>query len=214
MNLWAFTPEVFTGLEQAFRRFPPRSLPAESDEALPAGGGGGHRFRPGPGAGRFPPRAGGAGSPTRRTVRGWSPNLRNWCGGASTPLACGRDRRAVSGPGTRRLRGEASEDGTAVSAGAHSMPWELEGDGPLGSRRYLLQRLNPLVFPDGPAVHRNIVTVTESLRCAASDEGVVDLDRRVLRLARLPDGAPAGWPPTAPGGACCSSSSTSLSSPR
>lgn len=73
--------------------------------------------------------------------------------------------------------------------------WELDGDGPLGSCRYLLQRLNPLVFPDGPAVHRNIVTVTENLRRAAADEGVVDLDRRVLRLARLPGGAPAWLAP-------------------
>ena len=78
-----------------------------------------------------------------------------------------------------------------LTRGHINASWELDGDGPLGSRRYLLQRLNPSVFPDGPAVHRNIVAVTECLRRAAEREGVTEVDRRVLRLAHLPDGAPA-----------------------
>ncbi|MEO8634174.1 MAG: phosphotransferase [Gemmatimonadales bacterium] len=78
-----------------------------------------------------------------------------------------------------------------LTRGHINSSWELDGAGPLGTRRYLLQRLNPSVFPDGPVVHRNIGALTDHLRRAAEREGVQEVDRRVMRLAHLPDGAPA-----------------------
>ena len=78
-----------------------------------------------------------------------------------------------------------------LTDGLINASWALHGLGPLGARRYLLQRLNPAVFPDGPAVHRNLIAVTDHLRRSAVREGVLDPDRRVLRLVTLPGGEPA-----------------------
>ncbi len=97
---------------------------------------------------------------------------------------------ALDAFGVRRVTGL-----NRLTRGHINASWDFDGDGPLGSRHYLLQRLNPLVFPDGPAVHRNILAVTDCLRRAAEQEGVEDIDRRVLRLARLPGGAPAWLAP-------------------
>lgn len=59
----------------------------------------------------------------------------------------------------------------------------------LGGATYLLQRLNPEVFPDGDAVMANLVRVTTHLAQAVREEGLPQPERRVLRLHRTPAGA-------------------------
>ncbi len=55
---------------------------------------------------------------------------------------------------------------------------------------FLLQRLNPDVFPDGAAVLRNMLGVTRHLAQALDRLAVPDPDRRALRLRLTEAGAP------------------------
>jgi hypothetical protein len=69
--------------------------------------------------------------------------------------------------------------------------YRVVGPGPEGVGSYLLQRLNPQVFPNGDAVMANISAVTAHLgRAVARDRGA-DRRRMVLELIPAPDGAPA-----------------------
>lgn len=56
---------------------------------------------------------------------------------------------------------------------------------------YLLQRINPAVFPDGGAVMRNLASVTRHLEHAARQHRLPAPERRVLRLLSTPNGEPA-----------------------
>lgn len=58
-------------------------------------------------------------------------------------------------------------------------------------RRYLLQRLNPDVFPDPAAVMDNVARVIAHLRAGLERAGRGDLDRRTLRL--VPARAGTAW---------------------
>jgi hypothetical protein len=51
-----------------------------------------------------------------------------------------------------------------------------------GTKRYLLQRINNVVFPEPDKVMENIGRVTEHIRGALSRNGVADIDRRTLAL--------------------------------
>ncbi|MFN8652706.1 MAG: aminoglycoside phosphotransferase family protein [Gemmatimonadales bacterium] len=55
--------------------------------------------------------------------------------------------------------------------------------------RYLLQRINPIVFPDGWQVLENVAHVSAHLEAAALAEEM-DPERRVLRLRRTEQGEP------------------------
>jgi hypothetical protein len=57
-------------------------------------------------------------------------------------------------------------------------------------RDYLLQRLNPTVFPDGAAVLRNLARVSTHLRAAFLGAGLPDSERRALRLIPSLTGEP------------------------
>jgi len=69
--------------------------------------------------------------------------------------------------------------------------YRVVGPGPDGMGSYLLQRLNPLVFPDGDAVMANISAVTEHLGRAVARNREVDHRRVVLELIPAPGGARA-----------------------
>ena len=58
-----------------------------------------------------------------------------------------------------------------------------------GSVRFILQRLNPVVFPDRAGLMRNIIAVTGFLRKAVIRDGG-DPERECLRLIPLKDGSP------------------------
>lgn len=58
-----------------------------------------------------------------------------------------------------------------------------------GSVRFILQRLNPVVFPDRAGLMRNMIAVTEFLRKAIIRDGG-DPERECLRLIPLKDGSP------------------------
>lgn len=58
-----------------------------------------------------------------------------------------------------------------------------------GSVRFILQRLNPVVFPDRAGLMRNMIAVTEFLRKALIRDGG-DPERECLRLIPLKDGSP------------------------
>lgn len=58
-----------------------------------------------------------------------------------------------------------------------------------GSVRFILQRLNPVVFPDRAGLMRNMIAVTEFLRKAVMRDGG-DPERECLRLIPLKDGSP------------------------
>ena len=58
-----------------------------------------------------------------------------------------------------------------------------------GSVRFILQRLNPVVFPDRAGLMRNMIAVTEFLRKAVIRDGG-DPERECLRLIPLKDGSP------------------------
>ena len=58
-----------------------------------------------------------------------------------------------------------------------------------GSVRFILQRLNPVVFPDRAGLMRNMIAVTEFLRKAVIRDGG-DPERECLRLNPLKDGSP------------------------
>lgn len=68
-----------------------------------------------------------------------------------------------------------------------------------GTPGWLLQRLNPRVFPDGPAVMANVAHVTRHIADQLRREGVADWRRRTLVLVPTRDGA--DWY-QAPDGAC------------
>ncbi|HWC38817.1 MAG TPA: phosphotransferase [Acidimicrobiales bacterium] len=57
-----------------------------------------------------------------------------------------------------------------------------------GPVRYLLQRLNPAVFPDPELLVANVAVVTGHLRSRLEDADAVDLDRRVVTLVPTGDG--------------------------
>lgn len=69
--------------------------------------------------------------------------------------------------------------------------YRVVGPGPDGLGSYLLQRLNPLVFPDGDAVMANISAVTDHLGRAVAGDRKLDHHRMALALIPAPDGAPA-----------------------
>ncbi len=56
--------------------------------------------------------------------------------------------------------------------------------------RFLLQRINPAVFPDGRLVLENVARVCDHLAVSARRLGLPDPERAVLRLARTADGRP------------------------
>lgn len=58
-----------------------------------------------------------------------------------------------------------------------------------GSVRFILQRLNPVVFPDRAGLMRNMIAVTGFLRRAVIRDGG-DPERECLRLIPLKDGSP------------------------
>ena len=58
-----------------------------------------------------------------------------------------------------------------------------------GSMRFILQRLNPVVFPDRAGLMRNMIAVTGFLRTAVIRDGG-DPERECLRLIPLKDGSP------------------------
>lgn len=58
-----------------------------------------------------------------------------------------------------------------------------------GSVRFILQRLNPVVFPDRAGLMRNMIAVTEFLRKAVIRDGG-DPERECLRLIPLKNGSP------------------------
>ena len=58
-----------------------------------------------------------------------------------------------------------------------------------GSVRFILQRLNPVVFPDRAGLMRNMIAVTGFLRKAVIRDGG-DPERECLRLIPLKDGSP------------------------
>ncbi len=58
-----------------------------------------------------------------------------------------------------------------------------------GSVRFILQRLNPVVFPDRAGLMRNMIAVTGFLRKAVIHDGG-DPERECLRLIPLKDGSP------------------------
>ena len=58
-----------------------------------------------------------------------------------------------------------------------------------GSVRFILQRLNPIVFPDRAGLMRNMIAVTGFLRKAVIRDGG-DPERECLRLIPLKDGSP------------------------
>jgi len=59
-----------------------------------------------------------------------------------------------------------------------------------GALRFLLQRLNGLVFPDPPLVMENIRRVTAHLAASLEAENASDTGRRVLSLVPTTDGEP------------------------
>jgi hypothetical protein len=75
-----------------------------------------------------------------------------------------------------------------LSGGHINRSWRVRQGGEPG---FLLQRINPEVFRDGGAVVRNVTLVTDHLWRAATRTGIADPERRVLRLARTPEGEPA-----------------------
>ena len=74
-------------------------------------------------------------------------------------------------------------------AGLINESYRVVGPGPDGAGSYLLQRLNPQVFPNGDAVMANISAVTAHLGRAAARGGEVDHRRVVLELIPAPGGA-------------------------
>ena len=74
---------------------------------------------------------------------------------------------------------------SAVVPHSNAAPQEL------GTRNYLLQRLNPQVFPDGAAVMRNLALVSDHLWGAALRLALSRPERRVLRLVRTLERDPA-----------------------
>lgn len=56
--------------------------------------------------------------------------------------------------------------------------------------RYLLQRINPAVFPDGSLILENVAHITAHLAVSVRQLGLPDPDRRVLRLHRTRAGLP------------------------
>jgi Phosphotransferase enzyme family len=64
------------------------------------------------------------------------------------------------------------------------------GYGARRGRDYLLQRLNPTVFPDGGSVLRNLARVSTHLETALPKAGLSDPGRRVLRLIPTQTGEP------------------------
>ena len=67
--------------------------------------------------------------------------------------------------------------------------YRVVGAGPDGMGSYLLQRLNPQVFPDGDAVMANIRAVTAHLGRAVARDSQVDHRRVVLELIPFANGA-------------------------
>jgi len=67
--------------------------------------------------------------------------------------------------------------------------YRVVGPGPDGMGSYLLQRLNPRVFPNADAVMANISAVTRHLGRAVELERPVDHHRMVLELIPAPGGA-------------------------
>jgi hypothetical protein len=53
---------------------------------------------------------------------------------------------------------------------------------------FLLQRINPEVFPDGKLVLQNVAAVCDHLLASASRVGLDHLERRVMQVVRAPGG--------------------------
>lgn len=58
-----------------------------------------------------------------------------------------------------------------------------------GDNEYVLQRINHHIFKNVPELQNNIRRVTEHIRTKLAEQGVTDLDRRVLTLVEAKDGA-------------------------
>lgn len=108
----------------------------------------------------------------------------------------------------------ASVEDARIAAGSFALPGPVQSVEPYGtglihdsfrvscalgdgaSRRFLLQRINPAVFPDPRAVMDNIVRVTRHLHAQMVREQTPDPDRRTLTVLPSADGAgPVGGPP-------------------
>ncbi len=79
----------------------------------------------------------------------------------------------------------------APLAGGHiNQGWVVLGAGPEGTRRYLLQRINPTVFPDGLAVQRNARLVSAFLQRIAPEASLGYLTTKDgAPCCQAPDGA-------------------------
>ena len=76
----------------------------------------------------------------------------------------------------------------AVAGGHINDSFLVRGRGPLGPGRFLLQRLNPAVFPAGAAVVANAAQVAAYLAGAAADRGWSAQQWRVARPLAAEDG--------------------------
>jgi Ser/Thr protein kinase RdoA (MazF antagonist) len=86
-----------------------------------------------------------------------------------------------------RLRGRptlAEPYGTGHVNDTYAVTCEQDGQ----SIRYILQRINHLVFRDPPAMMENIVRVTRHVRGKLEEEGADEIDRRVLEVIPTLDG--------------------------
>lgn len=68
--------------------------------------------------------------------------------------------------------------------------YRVRGRGVGSDAGYLLQRLNPRAFRDSGAVMRNFVRLTTHLDKAAAEAGIVEPERRVMRLVPASSGDP------------------------
>lgn len=80
-------------------------------------------------------------------------------------------------------------DVTVHSGGHINDSFRVTCTGERGTRSWLLQRLNPHVFPDGPGVMANVAHVTRHIAARLRREGVADPERRTLTLVPARDGA-------------------------
>lgn len=100
------------------------------------------------------------------------------------------------GPGARALREIAGRFAVAgrliaaqpFGAGHINDSFLLTCDGPEGPTRFLLQRVNPSVFPQPKLVMDNIQRVTTHIRRKLRMENVTDARRRVLTVVPARDG--------------------------
>jgi Ser/Thr protein kinase RdoA (MazF antagonist) len=86
------------------------------------------------------------------------------------------------GPEILAQYGLESADVTAAPGGHINLSWIV------APGRFLLQRINPAVFPDGTLVLENVAAVCDHLAQAVRRLGLAEPERGVLRLVRTRDG--------------------------